>query len=387
MRPQNLLQLTTQKCTTGCPILDGLLRGGIPCNSVTEIVAESGSGKTQMCLQLSLHAQLPVSHGGLAASSLYLHTEFPFPFRRLNQLSLSFVSSNAPNLATNGNPCDRIFVQSVHTADQLLEIMSKIEPFMENSRAQPPVRLIVIDSVAALFRSEFDNTAIELKRRSCLFFKISSELKALAKSVDSYIVFKTEQLCLRFLFGKNFERATMIVDQKGVKKISGEPSSRSIFQFSCNSFFINGGPHYAKEALLQPLRLENGLIDVVPREKASGGESVRFPGNWHLLPLRGKSFSVLLVYAFTIDNPDVGKVYKTHVQFGTFDLVEPPPSGQKPDQYKIENSKKNCIDFAIGRELLLPCTVVCRKWPDQQAPSSSTGGRTLDSRVRDGQMG
>ncbi|OMO61332.1 hypothetical protein CCACVL1_23600 [Corchorus capsularis] len=181
MRPQNLLQLTTQKCTTGCPILDGLLRGGIPCNSITEIVAESGSGKTQICLQLSLHAQLPVSHGGLAASSLYLHTEFPFPFRRLHRLSLSFVSSNAPHLPTNGNPCDRIFVQSVHTADQLLEIMSKIEPFIENSRGQPPVRLIVIDSVAALFRSEFDNTPIELKRRSCLFFKISSELKALAK--------------------------------------------------------------------------------------------------------------------------------------------------------------------------------------------------------------
>ncbi|KAJ8773494.1 hypothetical protein K2173_005740 [Erythroxylum novogranatense] len=40
-----------------------------------------------------------------------------------------------------------------------------------------------------------------------------------------------EQLSiLHFLFGKNFERATRIVDQKGVKRISGEPSKRSIFQ-------------------------------------------------------------------------------------------------------------------------------------------------------------
>lgn len=35
---------------------------------------------------------------------------------------------------------------------------------------------------------------------------------------------------LHFIFGKNFERATRIVDQRGVKKISGEPSGRSIFQ-------------------------------------------------------------------------------------------------------------------------------------------------------------
>lgn len=35
---------------------------------------------------------------------------------------------------------------------------------------------------------------------------------------------------LHFLFGKNFERATRIVDQRGVKRIVGEPSGRWIFQ-------------------------------------------------------------------------------------------------------------------------------------------------------------
>ncbi|KAB1208482.1 Zinc finger SWIM domain-containing protein 7 [Morella rubra] len=35
---------------------------------------------------------------------------------------------------------------------------------------------------------------------------------------------------LHFLFGKNFERATKIVDQRGVKRITGEPSGRSVFQ-------------------------------------------------------------------------------------------------------------------------------------------------------------
>ncbi|XP_034678681.1 uncharacterized protein LOC117908932 isoform X1 [Vitis riparia] len=35
---------------------------------------------------------------------------------------------------------------------------------------------------------------------------------------------------LHFLFGKNFERATRIVDQRGVKRIVGESSGRWIFQ-------------------------------------------------------------------------------------------------------------------------------------------------------------
>lgn len=40
-----------------------------------------------------------------------------------------------------------------------------------------------------------------------------------------------EQLSiLHFLFGKNFDRATRIVDQRGVKRISGQPSGRYIFK-------------------------------------------------------------------------------------------------------------------------------------------------------------
>ncbi|KAJ8638400.1 hypothetical protein MRB53_012667 [Persea americana] len=35
---------------------------------------------------------------------------------------------------------------------------------------------------------------------------------------------------LHFLFRKNFERATRIVDQGGVKRISGDPSRRFLFQ-------------------------------------------------------------------------------------------------------------------------------------------------------------
>lgn len=46
----------------------------------------------------------------------------------------------------------------------------------------------MIDSIAALFRSEFDNNASDLKKRSGLFFKISSKLKAHARRFGLAIV-------------------------------------------------------------------------------------------------------------------------------------------------------------------------------------------------------
>ncbi|KAK7340865.1 hypothetical protein VNO77_21581 [Canavalia gladiata] len=189
MRAENLLQVQqrSQKCSVGCPVLDNFLRGGFPCNSVTELVGESGCGKTQLCLQLVLSAQLPPSRGGLSASSIYIHTEFPFPFRRLRQLSRAFRSSH-PHLPCS-DPCDRVFVRAVHSADELVHVIPTIEMFLLHSRSPwLPVRVIVIDSIAALFRSDFENTGSDLRRRSSLFFKISGGLRWLAKRYGLAVV-------------------------------------------------------------------------------------------------------------------------------------------------------------------------------------------------------
>ncbi|KAG2704667.1 hypothetical protein I3760_05G015200 [Carya illinoinensis] len=55
--------------------------------------------------------------------------------------------------------------------------------------------------------------------------------EAVWKDIESTRSVTDDQLSiLHFLFGKNFERATRIVDQRGVKRISGEPSGRFVFQ-------------------------------------------------------------------------------------------------------------------------------------------------------------
>ncbi|CAF2121244.1 unnamed protein product [Brassica napus] len=192
MKPRSLLSqspTTSLKLTTGCETLDACLHGGFPCDSLTEIVAESGCGKTQLCLQLSLCAQLPISNGGLDGSALYLHSEFPFPFRRLHQLSRSFHLSNPSIYADhNDNPCDHVFIQNVHNVDHLFDVMSKIESFVKNSKTRLPLKLIVLDSVAALFRSEFENTPSDLRKRASCFFKISGKLKQLANKFGLAVV-------------------------------------------------------------------------------------------------------------------------------------------------------------------------------------------------------
>ncbi|KAM1152196.1 hypothetical protein ACFX13_035626 [Malus domestica] len=55
--------------------------------------------------------------------------------------------------------------------------------------------------------------------------------EAVWKAIESTRSVTDDQLSvLQFLFGKNLERATRIVDQSGVKRVLGEPSGRSIFQ-------------------------------------------------------------------------------------------------------------------------------------------------------------
>ncbi|GKF11127.1 DNA repair protein XRCC3, partial [Tanacetum coccineum] len=190
MNPRNLLirPPQTQLCTLGCPILDKALGGGIPTNSITELVSESGCGKTQLSLQLLFTSQLPTTLNGLNGSSLYLYTEFPFPYRRFSQLVKSFHSTHPILFESARDPTDHVFTREVHDAHQLFDILSHLSFCLENKETKLDVKMIVIDSIAALFRSEFENNARDLKKRCDLFFRISACLKGIAKRFGVAVV-------------------------------------------------------------------------------------------------------------------------------------------------------------------------------------------------------
>nr|CAD7599817.1 unnamed protein product [Timema genevievae] len=128
--------------SVGCPKLDEFLGGGVAVRGITELAGESGSGKTQLCLQMCLSVQYPEINGGLGAGSVYINTEDIFPSRRLHQLIQKFPSrfhSEDTSIQFGNN----IFIE--HIADVLPQLL-----------AQKSVGLIVVDSIAGVFRADFE---------------------------------------------------------------------------------------------------------------------------------------------------------------------------------------------------------------------------------------
>lgn len=221
-RPRVLSRASvSQKCTLGCPVLDAFLRGGIPCGAITELVGESTAAKTQVCLQLALAVQLHESRGGLSASAVYIHTEGSFPLKRLRQLARCQVEacrSTSPShppskrarlegwnsqagiepwreldhVRSNGasceDPCDRIFIKGIQEVDELLDLLEHGLPTFLQQRRQWPIRLIVIDSIAAVFRTEFDHSVHEYAERAGYLFKVATLLKRYADEYDLAVV-------------------------------------------------------------------------------------------------------------------------------------------------------------------------------------------------------
>lgn len=194
-----------RKCTFGCSMLDSFLHGGVCTKILTEISGESGAGKTQLCLQLSLTVQLPVSVGGLSGSAIYIYTEGRFPFQRLQELSQFYKASinvngsrtsDAINDTDNKSPedvvidpCDNVLLEDCNTIEELQTYLEWRLPLqLRQLRRTFPVKLLIIDSIAGLFRTEFDNNMKELTRRNEVLFRIASSLKRYADNYGLAVV-------------------------------------------------------------------------------------------------------------------------------------------------------------------------------------------------------
>ncbi|XP_042209771.1 DNA repair protein XRCC3-like isoform X2 [Homarus americanus] len=117
---QNTDQERFLHITTGCHQLDDFLGGGIPVRGLTEVTGESGSGKTQLVLQLALYAQLPPISGGLGKGVAYICTESQFSSNRLQQL-ISHIRNKYPKGPKSYT--DNIFVH--HVPDMVTAAMGK----------------------------------------------------------------------------------------------------------------------------------------------------------------------------------------------------------------------------------------------------------------------
>ena len=132
------------KCSTGSNNLDKLLGGGIETQALTEFIGEFGSGKTQICLMLSVMAQKPSEKGGLNGNVVYVDTEGTFMPERILQIA------NALELDPHAALGNIFLARAYNSSHQSLLIEHLSEFCPENN-----IKLVVVDSMIGHLRGEY----------------------------------------------------------------------------------------------------------------------------------------------------------------------------------------------------------------------------------------
>ncbi|NWY74383.1 XRCC3 protein, partial [Erithacus rubecula] len=185
-----------QKLSLGCSVLDSLLKGGIPLVGITELAGESSAGKTQISLQLCLCVQYPYKYGGLESGAVYICTEDVFPSKRLQQLIdqqhklRADVPAEIIQKIRFGNS---IFVEQAADLDTFQQCISRRLSLL---LARGMVRLVVIDSIAALFRGWFGPAEAALKARYLQTF--GAQLHSLSTRYRTPIMCINQVCCISY---------------------------------------------------------------------------------------------------------------------------------------------------------------------------------------------
>ncbi|XP_062171365.1 DNA repair protein RAD51 homolog 2 isoform X1 [Alnus glutinosa] len=135
--------------------LDEALCGGIPFGVLTELVGPAGIGKTQFCLKLSLLASLPVSYGGLDGRVIYIDVESKFSSRRMIEIGMKSFPEIFLMKGMAQEMGGRILVLHPTSLSEFTESLQQIKV----SLLQHQVKLLVIDSMAALVSGEYEQGA------------------------------------------------------------------------------------------------------------------------------------------------------------------------------------------------------------------------------------
>ena len=146
----------------------------------------SASGKTQFALQLSLKVQLPIEKGGLLGSTCYLTTNGILPTSRLFEMAQE-------NEVVIPGSCvlENIHTRSMSCVPELRHILSQGVPnLMQHLSDGPshPLRLLVLDSISALFHTSTKTTSKTLFERSRELADVALMLHHLASMYHLAIV-------------------------------------------------------------------------------------------------------------------------------------------------------------------------------------------------------
>jgi DNA repair protein RadA len=166
---------------TGSSAFDKMIGGGVETQAITEVFGEFGSGKSQLAHQLCVNVQLPPEKGGLGAKAIYIDTENTFRPERIEQIA------KAAGLDTK-EALNNIYVARACTTDHQILLADKANDIAK----QGGFKLIVVDSLTSLFRSEYCGRGALAERQQ----KLGQHLAALHKLAEMHdmAVFVTNQV-------------------------------------------------------------------------------------------------------------------------------------------------------------------------------------------------
>ena len=137
------------KLTTGSQSLNELFGGGIETQAMTEFYGEFGSGKTQIAHQLAVNVQLPTENGGLNGSTVIVDTENTFRPERIKDMAEG-AELDYEDVLKN------IHVARAYNSNHQILLVEKAKELADElADTEKPVRLLIIDSATAHFRSEY----------------------------------------------------------------------------------------------------------------------------------------------------------------------------------------------------------------------------------------
>ncbi len=178
------------RITTGSKELDTLIGGGIETQSITEVYGKMASGKSQWCFQTAVTVQLPKEQGGLNGGCLYIDSENSFRPERVIQVAKKF-GLDVDEILKN------IYVARAYNAEHQMILADKAGEMIEEKN----IKLVIIDSLTAQFRSEFVGRGTLAERQQ----KLSKHMRTLQKiaEMQNVAILVTNQVMSRpdVLFG------------------------------------------------------------------------------------------------------------------------------------------------------------------------------------------
>lgn len=178
------------RISTGSPALNALLGGGVETQAITEFHGAFGSGKSQVAHQLAVMVQRPVEEGGLGGGALFIDTEQTFRPERIVDMAKA-VGMDPEEALKN------VYAARAFNSDHQVVLVEKAEELIKEKN----IKLVIVDSLTASFRSEYAGRGTLADRQQ----KLNRHLHKLQRLADVFniAVYVTNQVMSRpdVLFG------------------------------------------------------------------------------------------------------------------------------------------------------------------------------------------